>query len=213
MGSSQTRAQTHVPCIGRRILNHCATREALVYFKNYLRPKIMHYRYFTQYNNILFAWMYENSEILHKNLKIRVINLKPIFKQIVYFLTFLMYFKLYRYSTHSEAPLPWPSWPYLLRLFPLLILLQLPWPSCYSLNTHTHSRLRAFAQAIPLPIALFPHISLWLLLWILQASAQIQPLTRRVSCSSAQPYTSPLGVNTAASLLTSRSWQFLLWPP
>ena len=27
--SSQTRARTHVPCIGRRILNHCTTREAL----------------------------------------------------------------------------------------------------------------------------------------------------------------------------------------
>ena len=27
-GSSQTRAWTHVPCIGRQILNHCATREA-----------------------------------------------------------------------------------------------------------------------------------------------------------------------------------------
>ena len=26
---SRTRAQTRVPCIGRRILNHCATREAL----------------------------------------------------------------------------------------------------------------------------------------------------------------------------------------
>ena len=28
VGSSQTRVRTHVPCIGRRILNHCATREA-----------------------------------------------------------------------------------------------------------------------------------------------------------------------------------------
>ena len=28
MGSSRTRARTRVPCIGRRILNHCATREA-----------------------------------------------------------------------------------------------------------------------------------------------------------------------------------------
>ena len=28
MGSSQIRARTRVPCIGRRILNHCATREA-----------------------------------------------------------------------------------------------------------------------------------------------------------------------------------------
>ena len=28
MGSSQTRARTHVPCIVRQTLNHCATREA-----------------------------------------------------------------------------------------------------------------------------------------------------------------------------------------
>ena len=32
VGSSQTRARTRVPCIGRRILNHCATREAPVSF-------------------------------------------------------------------------------------------------------------------------------------------------------------------------------------
>ena len=30
MGSSQTRARTCVPCIGRQTLNHCATREALL---------------------------------------------------------------------------------------------------------------------------------------------------------------------------------------
>ena len=30
MGSSRTRARTRVPCIGRRILNHCATREVLL---------------------------------------------------------------------------------------------------------------------------------------------------------------------------------------
>ena len=29
MGSSQTRTRTCVPCIGRQILNHCVTREAL----------------------------------------------------------------------------------------------------------------------------------------------------------------------------------------
>ena len=28
VGSSWTRAQTRVPCIGRQILNHCASREA-----------------------------------------------------------------------------------------------------------------------------------------------------------------------------------------
>ena len=32
VGSSRTRARTRVPCIGRRILNHCATREAPEYF-------------------------------------------------------------------------------------------------------------------------------------------------------------------------------------
>ena len=31
VGSSQTRARTHVPCIGRQILNHCATREAPIF--------------------------------------------------------------------------------------------------------------------------------------------------------------------------------------
>ena len=31
VGSSQTQARTHVPCIGRQILNHCATREAPVF--------------------------------------------------------------------------------------------------------------------------------------------------------------------------------------
>ena len=28
VGSSQSRARTRIPCIGRQILNHCATREA-----------------------------------------------------------------------------------------------------------------------------------------------------------------------------------------
>ena len=32
VGSSQTTARTRVPCIGRQILNHCATREALESF-------------------------------------------------------------------------------------------------------------------------------------------------------------------------------------
>ena len=32
VGSSRTRARTHVPCISRLILNHCTTREVLVIF-------------------------------------------------------------------------------------------------------------------------------------------------------------------------------------
>ena len=37
-GSSQTRARTRVPCIGRQILNHCATREtpSFIVFKLFL---------------------------------------------------------------------------------------------------------------------------------------------------------------------------------
>ena len=43
VGSSRTRARTHVPCIGRRILNHCATREALRFlFKLYKNLKQFH---------------------------------------------------------------------------------------------------------------------------------------------------------------------------
>ena len=34
VGSSQTRARTRVPCIGRQILNHCATREARFFIIN-----------------------------------------------------------------------------------------------------------------------------------------------------------------------------------
>ena len=34
VGSSQTRARTRVLCIGRQILNHCATREAQNIFLN-----------------------------------------------------------------------------------------------------------------------------------------------------------------------------------
>ena len=35
MGSSQTRARTRIPRIGRQTLNHCATREALFFFFNW----------------------------------------------------------------------------------------------------------------------------------------------------------------------------------
>ena len=38
VGSSQTRARTRVPCIGRQTLNHCATREALTHYFESLLP-------------------------------------------------------------------------------------------------------------------------------------------------------------------------------
>ena len=41
VGSSQTRARTRVPCIGRQILNHCTTREALVNFKYIQRVDVL----------------------------------------------------------------------------------------------------------------------------------------------------------------------------
>ena len=39
VGSSQTRARTRLPCIGRQILNHCATREARVWVVLRLQSK------------------------------------------------------------------------------------------------------------------------------------------------------------------------------
>ena len=49
MGSSRTRARTRVPCIGRRILNHCATREApfMFFIPAVLRHSSHYYQYFT----------------------------------------------------------------------------------------------------------------------------------------------------------------------
>ena len=43
VGSSQTRARTRVPCIGRQILNHCATREVPVIFFNSCKAKAKAY--------------------------------------------------------------------------------------------------------------------------------------------------------------------------
>ena len=51
VGSSQTRARTRVPCIGRQTLNHCATREALLFF-------------FDDFLKILIFIFYFNSFIL-----------------------------------------------------------------------------------------------------------------------------------------------------
>ena len=42
VGSSRSRARTHVPCIGRQILNHCATREALHYCLWTVFPLFLH---------------------------------------------------------------------------------------------------------------------------------------------------------------------------
>ena len=46
VGSSQTRARIHVPCIGRQILNHCATREAplFTFFAQLNIPKLFIWR-------------------------------------------------------------------------------------------------------------------------------------------------------------------------
>ena len=50
MGSSRTRARIRVPCIGRRILNHCATREV---------PDYMHF------NKALLNILYVPSTLVH----------------------------------------------------------------------------------------------------------------------------------------------------
>ena len=46
VGSSQTGARTRVPCIGRQILNHCATREAPFFYIFFL-TFLLEYNCFT----------------------------------------------------------------------------------------------------------------------------------------------------------------------
>ena len=58
VGSPQTRARTHVPCISRQILNHCATREALPYFFN------------VTLHTVDIMWSFNIPKFLLSNLKI-----------------------------------------------------------------------------------------------------------------------------------------------
>ena len=52
VGSSWTRAQTWVPCIGRWILNHCTTREAPLYFS--LKQSLLLSNYCPFINSVVF---------------------------------------------------------------------------------------------------------------------------------------------------------------
>ena len=59
VGSSRTRARTRVPCIGRRILNHCATREVPVLQFFFLSFQMYFISTVTPYVNgyiMLFTW-------------------------------------------------------------------------------------------------------------------------------------------------------------
>ena len=47
VGSSRIRGGTHVPCTGRQILIHCATKDVLFYFK------WVHF-----YSDVTFSWLY-----------------------------------------------------------------------------------------------------------------------------------------------------------
>ena len=54
VGSSQTRDRTCVPCIGRRFLNHCATREVLVkHLAQHLLLSVHYYSCFSRATNCL----------------------------------------------------------------------------------------------------------------------------------------------------------------
>ena len=54
VGSSQTRVQTHVPCIGRQILNHCATREVPSQFFERKSTKMFTQNYGTERSSNLY---------------------------------------------------------------------------------------------------------------------------------------------------------------
>ena len=59
MGSSRTRARTCVPCIGRRILNHCTTREALdLLFKARILSLAASSCYLSHTRSFSYQWLY-----------------------------------------------------------------------------------------------------------------------------------------------------------
>ena len=57
VGSSWTRDQTHVPCIGRQVLNHCATREVPIL------PNFFFFFFFLIYLFIYFwlCWVFASA--------------------------------------------------------------------------------------------------------------------------------------------------------
>ena len=69
VGSSQTRARTRVPCIGRQTLNHCATREALIFiiysnFNYLLSSKCLASGYEDKINSVMITTR-KSQEIQH----------------------------------------------------------------------------------------------------------------------------------------------------
>ena len=85
VGSSQTRARTRVPCIGRRTLNHCATREApssshLLWWKYYFfyfkDQKFNHVKikHFTQHRIMGNLWHQDSDDNNSNNNKSKIIN-------------------------------------------------------------------------------------------------------------------------------------------
>ena len=63
VGSSQTRARTRVPCIGRQILNHCATREAPNFFNLINKPMEFAYRnQVIRHTTNPYIWIFSHSK-------------------------------------------------------------------------------------------------------------------------------------------------------
>ena len=67
VGSSWTRARTHVPCIGRQILNHCATREVLplclLIGDSPFTFNVITYRYVLITILLISFWLFCNSSV------------------------------------------------------------------------------------------------------------------------------------------------------
>ena len=77
MGSSWTRAQTRVPCIGRRILNHCATRKVPILMLSEKHLRSSHGQetsfYFAQWvTTFITATWRTNSTIRSHSMRMRI---------------------------------------------------------------------------------------------------------------------------------------------
>ena len=63
MASSRTRARTFVPCVSRRILNHCATREARLFLLSYsfccwAYPVVLNFSVTVFFSSKIFIWFF-----------------------------------------------------------------------------------------------------------------------------------------------------------
>ena len=129
VGSSQTRARTRVPCIGRQILNHCATREAPLY-------------------NFYFCFMYWNYVIGCIKFMADISIYKYIFVDISYIFWYIFSVNVIFYQ--YELSLPPSSFSYFFPLSSILFDIITTLPTLFLLIFACHNYFHPLTFNLPL---------------------------------------------------------------